>query len=145
VEHDEDAIRAADYIVDMGPGAGVHGGHVVAAGRPDEVMANPASLTAQYLTGLRQIPVPGVRREGHPGQRLRLTGARAHNLKDVTLELPLGTFTCITGVSGSGKSTLVIETLYKALARRLNGAREHPAEHDEIEGLQFLDKIIDID
>ncbi len=145
VEHDEDAIRAAEYIVDMGPGAGIHGGEVVAAGRPEQVLANPASLTAQYLTGVRQIPVPPLRREGHPGQRLRLSGARAHNLQNVTLEMPLGTFTCITGVSGSGKSTLIIETLYKALARRLNGAREHPAEHDEIEGIQFLDKIIDID
>ncbi len=145
VEHDEDAIRSADYIVDMGPGAGIHGGQVVAAGRPDAVMANPNSLTAQYLTGLKQIPVPAVRREGHPGQQLVVAGARGNNLQDVTAEIPLGTFTCITGVSGSGKSTLIIETLYKALARRLNGAREHPAEHDEIRGLQFLDKIIDID
>ena len=145
VEHDEDAIRAADYIVDMGPGAGIHGGEVVAAGRPDAVLANPASLTGQYLTGLRQIPVPGLRRQGHPGQFLVVAGARGNNLQDVTAEFPLGTFTCVTGVSGSGKSTLTIETLYKALARRLNGAREHPAEHDEIRGLEFLDKIIDID
>jgi excinuclease ABC subunit A len=145
VEHDEDAIRSADYIVDMGPGAGIHGGQVVAAGRPDAVMANPNSLTAQYLTGLKQIPVPAIRREGHPGQQLVVAGARGNNLRDVTAEIPLGTFTCVTGVSGSGKSTLIIETLYKALARRLNGAREHPAEHDEIRGLQFLDKIIDID
>ena len=145
VEHDEDAIRQAEWIVDMGPGAGIHGGQVIAEGRPETVMANPNSITGQYLTGVRQIPVPRVRRQGHPGQAVRVVGASGNNLHDVTLEIPLGTFTCITGVSGSGKSTLVIETLYKALARRLNNAREHPAPFKDIEGLEYLDKIIDID
>jgi excinuclease ABC subunit A len=145
VEHDEEAIRSADYLIDMGPGAGIHGGHVVAAGTPDEVMQNPASLTGQYLTGLRQIALPRVRREGHRDQRLSVIGARGNNLQNVSVDIPLGTFTCVTGVSGGGKSTLVIETLYKALARRMNGAREHPAEHDKIEGTHLLDKIVDID
>ena len=145
VEHDEEAIRNADYLVDMGPGAGVHGGRVVAAGTPDIVMQAPESLTGQYLTGLRQIPMPLSRRRGQPGARLRIVGARANNLKNITVELPLGTFTCVTGVSGGGKSTLIIETLYKALARRLNGTRVHPGEHDRIEGLEHLDKIVDID
>ncbi|HXQ40782.1 MAG TPA: excinuclease ABC subunit UvrA [Candidatus Udaeobacter sp.] len=145
VEHDEEAIRNADYLIDMGPGAGVHGGRVVAAGTPDVVMQAPESLTGQYLTGLRQIPMPPSRRRGQPGARLRIVGARANNLKNITVDLPLGTFTCVTGVSGGGKSTLIIETLYKALARRLNGARVHPGEHDRIEGLEHLDKIVDID
>jgi len=145
VEHDEDAIRSADYLVDMGPRAGLHGGEVVAAGLPDAVMQNQASLTAQYLTGFRQIPVPERRRRGHRGQKVRILGAREHNLRDVEAAIPLGTFTCITGVSGSGKSTLIIETLYKALARRLHNARDLPGKHDAIEGLEFLDKVIDID
>lgn len=145
VEHDEDAIRAADYLVDMGPGAGVHGGTLVAQGTPDQVMHNPASITGQYLTGMRQIAVPADRRRGHKKQNLKVVGARGNNLKDVTMEVPLGTFTCVTGVSGGGKSTLVIETLYKALAKRLNGAREHPSEHDRIEGIEHIDKIVDID
>ncbi len=145
VEHDEDAIRAADYLIDMGPGAGVHGGEVVAIGKPEAVMANPASLTGQYLTGMKQIPVPTQRREGHPGQSVAVIGASAHNLKSITTEIPLGTFTCITGVSGSGKSTLIIETLYRALAKQLNGARAQAAAHDEIQGVEFLDKVIDID
>ncbi len=145
VEHDEEAIRSADYLVDMGPGAGTHGGQVVAAGPPDKVFQAPESLTGQYITGLRQIAVPGRRRPGHKGQTVRILGARGHNLQDVAAAIPLGTFTCVTGVSGSGKSTLVIETLYKALARRLHNAREHPAGHDAIEGLEFLDKVIDID
>jgi excinuclease ABC subunit A len=145
VEHDEEAIRHADYLIDMGPGAGVHGGRVVAAGTPDKVMQAPESLTGQYLTGLRQIPLPPQRRRGQPGARLRIVGARANNLKNITVDLPLGTFTCVTGVSGGGKSTLIIETLYKALARRLNGTRIHPGEHDRIEGLEHLDKIVDID
>jgi excinuclease ABC subunit A len=145
VEHDEDFIRAADYLVDMGPGAGVHGGNVVAEGTPQEVMSKPESLTGQYLTGLRRIDVPVERRPGKPGQSLRLVGARGHNLQDVTAEVPLGTFTCVSGVSGSGKSTLINGTLYKALARRINGARAGAAEHDRIEGVEFLDKIIDID
>ncbi|MCG8595472.1 MAG: excinuclease ABC subunit UvrA [Kiloniellales bacterium] len=145
VEHDEDAIREADYVVDMGPAAGTHGGEVVAVGTPERIMQSPDSLTGQYLTGLRQIPLPETRRKGHRKQSIRIAGAKAHNLKDVTAEIPLGTFTCITGVSGSGKSTLIIETLYKALARRLHGARGQPGAHDKITGLEHLDKIIDID
>jgi excinuclease ABC subunit A len=145
VEHDEDAIRSADYLVDMGPGAGVHGGHVVAVGTPAEVMRHPESITGQYLVGLRQIPIPARRRIGRDGQSLKLVGARANNLKDVDFEIPLGTFTCVTGVSGGGKSTLVIETLYKALARRLMGTREPAAEHDKLDGVDFIDKVIDID
>ncbi len=145
VEHDEDAIRQADYLVDMGPGAGVHGGTVVAQGTPDEVKANPNSITGQYLTGRRSIPVSAFRRTGHKDQSLEVVGARSNNLRNVTAKIPLGTFTCVTGVSGGGKSTLVIETLYKALAKRLMGAREHPGEHDAIRGIEFLDKVIDID
>ncbi|HTR87253.1 MAG TPA: excinuclease ABC subunit UvrA [Reyranella sp.] len=147
VEHDEDAIRAADHLVDMGPGAGAHGGKVIAEGTPEEVMRNSASLTGQYLSGFRQIPIPKNRREPkNTGNRwLTVKGAKANNLQNVTASIPLGTFTCITGVSGSGKSTLIVETLYKALARRLNGAREHPGEHSGLEGLQHLDKIVDID
>jgi excinuclease ABC subunit A len=145
VEHDEDAIRTADYLVDMGPGAGVHGGHVVAAGLPDEVMRNPNSLTGQYLTGVRQIAVPTTRRRGHFGQALKIVGARGNNLQNLSVEIPLGIFTCVTGVSGGGKSTLILETLYKALARRLNGARDLPAPHDSLTGLEHIDKIVDID
>ena len=145
VEHDEEAIRHADYLIDMGPAAGVKGGQVVAAGTPDKVMQNPASLTGQYLTGKRQIPIPLLRRTAARGAKLSLIGARANNLKNVSVDIPLGTFTCVTGVSGGGKSTLIIETLYKALSRRLNGARLHPGEHDRIEGLEHLDKIVDID
>ncbi|MFC7331971.1 excinuclease ABC subunit UvrA [Rhodocista pekingensis] len=145
VEHDEDAIRQADYLVDMGPGAGVHGGTVVAQGTPEEVKANPESVTGQYLTGQRSIPVPGLRRSGHRDQVLELTGCRSNNLRDVTARIPLGTFTCVTGVSGGGKSTLVIETLYKALAKKLMGAREHPGEFDTLRGIEHLDKVIDID
>ncbi|MEI7610444.1 MAG: excinuclease ABC subunit UvrA, partial [Rhodospirillaceae bacterium] len=145
VEHDEDAIRHADWLVDMGPGAGVHGGHIVAQGTPAEVQDHPDSVTAQYLSGRTFIPVPVVRRPGHRGQFLEVVGAKANNLKDITVRIPLGTFTCVTGVSGGGKSTLIVETLYKALARRLNGAREHPAEHEAIRGIEFLDKIVDID
>ena len=144
VEHDEDAIRTADYLIDMGPGAGIHGGQIVAEGTPEQVMANPNSLTGQYLTGRRGIEVPAVRRPGS-GNTLRLVGARGNNLKDVSVDIPLGTFACVTGVSGGGKSTLVIETLYKSLARRLMGTKEHAAPFDRIEGIEFLDKIIDID
>ena len=145
VEHDEDAIRQADYVVDIGPGAGIHGGQVIAKGTPDEVMANPASLTGDYLTGRRGVLAPKSRRKGAKGKRIKVVGARGNNLKDVTAEIPLGTFTCISGVSGGGKSTLIIDTLYKAVARKLNGALEHPAPHDRIEGLEHLDKVIDID
>ncbi|MDJ0951555.1 MAG: excinuclease ABC subunit UvrA [Alphaproteobacteria bacterium] len=145
VEHDEEAIREADHLVDMGPAAGIHGGEVVAEGPPDQVIQAGTGLTAQYLSGEREIPVPTLRRSGKRGQMLTIKGARANNLQDVAAAIPLGTFTCVTGVSGSGKSTLVIETLYKAIARRISGAREHPGDHDTIDGLEFLDKIVDID
>jgi excinuclease ABC subunit A len=145
VEHDEEAIRSADWLIDMGPGAGVHGGHLVAEGIPDDVMRSPDSITGQYLTGMRQIDVPGARRSGHPGQILKLIGARGNNLKDITTEIPLGTFCCVTGVSGGGKSTLIVETLYKALAKRLNNAREQALPFEALEGAEFLDKIVDID
>jgi excinuclease ABC subunit A len=144
VEHDEDAIRIADYVVDVGPGAGVHGGKIVAEGTPMDVMSNPRSLTGQYLTGAREIAVP-ERRPMNPTRTLKLIGARGNNLKNVTAEIPFGLLTCITGVSGGGKSTLLIDTLYKALARRLNGASEAPAPFDRIEGIEHLDKVIDID
>jgi excinuclease ABC subunit A len=144
VEHDEDAIRSADHVVDVGPGAGVHGGHVVAQGAPADIMADPNSLTGQYLNGVREIAVP-ERRPRNPSRTLKLVGARGNNLKNVTAEIPLGLFTCVTGVSGGGKSTLLVDTLYKALARRLNGASEAPARFDRIEGLEHLDKVIDID
>ncbi len=144
VEHDEDAIRSADYLIDMGPGAGIHGGAVVAEGLPEEVMRNPDSLTGQYLTGVRRIEVPPQRRPGN-GKALTVVGARGNNLQNLTVDIPLGTFTCITGVSGGGKSTLVIETLYKALSRRLNNARDIPTEHDRIDGVEHIDKIVDID
>jgi excinuclease ABC subunit A len=145
VEHDEEAILTADHVVDMGPGAGVHGGEVVAEGTPEEVMANPESLTGQYLTGFRQIPMPKARRKPTRGRRLSVIGARANNLKTITVDMPLGLFTAVTGVSGGGKSTLLVETLYRAVARKLNGAREIPGEHAAIEGLEQLDKVIDID
>jgi len=145
VEHDDEAIRCADYVVDMGPGAGVHGGHIVAQGVPQEIMDNPNSLTGQYLTGARQIPVPETPRPAHPKRMLSILGASANNLKNVDAHIPLGTFTCITGVSGGGKSTLIIETLYKAAARKLNGARELAGAHKRIDGLELLDKVIDID
>jgi excinuclease ABC subunit A len=144
VEHDEEAIRAADYLIDMGPGAGIHGGEVVAKGTPEEVMAHPTSLTAQYLTHRREIPLPGGRRR-HDRGRITIVGARANNLKDLDVGIPLGTLTCVTGLSGGGKSTLIVDTLYNAVARRLYGSREVPGEHDRIEGLEFVDKVVDID
>jgi excinuclease ABC subunit A len=144
VEHDEDAIRAADYVVDVGPGAGVHGGKIIAEGTPDDIMASPHSLTGQYLNGVREIAVPD-RRPRNPHRALRVVGARGNNLKNISVDIPLGLFTAVTGVSGGGKSTLLVDTLYKALARRLNGASEAPAPHDRIEGIEHLDKIIDID
>jgi excinuclease ABC subunit A len=144
VEHDEDAIRSADYVVDMGPGAGVHGGEVVAAGTLADVLACKGSLTADYLTGRRAVAVPAKRRKGN-GKKLTLNGARANNLQNVTASIPLGTFTCVTGVSGSGKSSFTIDTLYAAAARALNGARVIAGAHDRLEGLQHLDKVIDID
>ncbi len=145
VEHDEDAIRTADHVVDMGPGAGEHGGEIVAQGKPDDIMAAPASLTGQYLVGMKQIAVPEKRRRIFKTKQLVLKGARANNLKNVDMHLPLGTFTCITGVSGGGKSSLVIDTLYKALARSLHRARALPGDHDKIQGVEQIDKIVDID
>jgi len=145
VEHDEDAIRAADHLVDIGPRAGAAGGQVVAQGTPAEVAANPASLTGDYLAGRRRIEVPASRRKLDRKRQVRVIGATGNNLKGVSAGIPLGSFTCVTGVSGGGKSTLVIETLYKAAARRLMGAGTVPAPHERIEGLDQLDKIIDID
>ncbi|MFQ5972327.1 MAG: excinuclease ABC subunit UvrA, partial [Alphaproteobacteria bacterium] len=145
VEHDEEAIRSADYLIDMGPGAGVHGGHVVAYGEPEKVMRATDSLTAQYITGFKQIPVPERRREAPPDRNVRLVGATANNLKSVTCEVPLGTFVCVTGVSGGGKSSLIVDTLYRAAARLLHGSRQQAAPFESLEGLQFLDKVIDID
>ncbi|HYW14678.1 MAG TPA: excinuclease ABC subunit UvrA [Allosphingosinicella sp.] len=144
VEHDEDAIRTADYVIDMGPGAGAHGGEVVARGTLEEVLANEKSLTADYLTGRRSVAVPATRRKGN-GRKLTVKGARANNLKDVTASIPLGTFTCITGVSGSGKSSFTIDTLYAGAARALNGARVICGPCEKIAGLEYLDKVIDID
>ncbi|GEB38567.1 UvrABC system protein A [Gluconacetobacter liquefaciens] len=145
VEHDEDAIRSADWLIDMGPGAGVNGGHVVAIGTPEQVAANPASLTGDYLSGRKQIAVPEKRRPVDPKRVLVLEGASGNNLHDVTARFPLGTFTCVTGVSGGGKSTLVIDTLYKALSRHLMGSGQNPAPYRRIVGMDLLDKIIDID
>jgi excinuclease ABC subunit A len=145
VEHDEDAIWAADYVVDVGPGAGVHGGEIVAEGTPAEIAANPNSLTGHYLSGERTVALTARRRAPDPGRELTIVGARGNNLKNVTATIPLGLFTCVTGVSGGGKSTLVIDTLYKAAARSLNGANEPPAPHDRIEGISEIDKVIDID
>ena len=145
VEHDEDAILQADWVVDVGPGAGIHGGKIVAEGRPKDILDHPKSLTGKYLKGEMGVPTPPQRRKPQKGRMLKLIGARGNNLKNVTAEIPLGTFTCITGVSGGGKSTLIIDTLYRAVARRLNGAFEQPAPFDRIEGLEHLDKVIDID
>ncbi|SMH56078.1 excinuclease ABC subunit UvrA [Maritimibacter sp. HL-12] len=144
VEHDEEAIREADYVFDIGPGAGVHGGQVVAQGTPEDVAANPASLTGQYLTGAREIAVPASRRPGN-GKAVRVENATGNNLQGVSVEFPLGQFVCVTGVSGGGKSTLTIETLFKTASMRLNGARQTPAPCDAVKGLEHLDKVIDID
>ncbi|MGI5884009.1 MAG: excinuclease ABC subunit UvrA [Candidatus Spyradocola sp.] len=143
VEHDEDTMRQADYIVDIGPGAGVHGGEVVACGTAEEIMRNPNSLTGQFLSGARKIAVPAQRRK--PTGELLVRGAREHNLRNIDVHIPLGVFTCVTGVSGSGKSTLVNEIVRKALARDLNRARTRPGAHDGIDGIEQLDKVIDID
>ena len=145
VEHDEEAIRLADYVVDMGPGAGVHGGQVVASGTPADVMANPASLTGQYLSGALEIAVPPQRRKAKKDRFIRVENATGNNLRDVTVKFPLGVLTCVTGVSGGGKSTLVLETLWKSLARTLHKAREMPAPHKAVYGAEFLDKVVDID
>ena len=144
VEHDEEAIREADYVFDIGPGAGVHGGQVVAKGTPQEVQDDPASLTGQYLSGAREIAVPAKRRKGN-GKKLKVVKATGNNLKNVTAEFPLGRFVCVTGVSGGGKSTLTIETLFKTASMALNGARQTPAPCETIRGLEHLDKVIDID
>jgi excinuclease ABC subunit A len=144
VEHDRDTMLAADHLIDMGPGAGVHGGTIVAEGSPPAVIANPRSLTGRYLAGTLAIPVPPARRTG-TGWSLALRGAREHNLQNLTVEIALGTITCVTGVSGSGKSSLVIDTLYPALAQRLSGSRERAGAHDELVGWQLLDKVIDVD
>ncbi|WP_063683365.1 excinuclease ABC subunit UvrA [Bradyrhizobium stylosanthis] len=144
VEHDEDAIRLADYVLDIGPGAGMHGGNIVAEGTPAEIMRNPKSLTGKYLTGELEVEVPERRPPNHR-RTIKVVNARGNNLKNVTAEIPLGLFTCVTGVSGGGKSTLLIDTLYRAIARKLNGASEGAAPHDRIEGLEHIDKIIDID
>ena len=145
VEHDEDAILAADYVVDIGPGAGVHGGEIIAEGTPDAIKANPKSLTGAYLTGERFVAIPRARRKAEPGRELKVINARGNNLKNVDAAIPLGLFTCVTGVSGGGKSTLVIDTLYKSVARHLNGASDPPSPHDAIEGLEQIDKVIEID
>ena len=144
VEHDEDAIMSADHVVDIGPGAGIHGGRIVAQGTPAEILANPNSLTGRYLSGELSIREPKTHRKRDPKRTIKVVGARSHNLKNVTAEIPLGLFTCVTGVSGGGKSSLLIDTLYKAVARKLNNAREHPGPHDRIEGLEQLDKVIDL-
>ena len=144
VEHDEDTMRAADYLIDIGPGAGIHGGEVVAAGTPEEVMANPNSLTGQYLSGKKKIPVPETRRPGN-GKCLKVIGAAENNLRHIDVEFPLGTFTVVTGVSGSGKSSLVNEILFKRLGVELNRMKVHPGKCDRIEGIEYLDKVVDID
>jgi excinuclease ABC subunit A len=144
VEHDEDAIRAADFVLDIGPGAGIHGGEIIAQGTPADIMANPKSLTGLYLSGKRQIAVPATRRKGS-GKFITVKGARENNLNNVTAKFPLGTLTCVTGVSGSGKSTLTIDTLFNGATRKLNGTRVHAGAHDSITGLEHLDKVIDID
>ena len=145
VEHDEEAIRAADYLIDMGVGAGVHGGEVVASGKPASVIRSKRSLTAKYLRGDLKVEIPEERRQFDKKRRLRVTGANANNLKNVSVDIPLGILTCVTGVSGGGKSSLIIETLYKAMARRINNARIIPGEHKDIKGLEFIDKVVDID
>ncbi|MEO6013577.1 MAG: excinuclease ABC subunit UvrA, partial [Devosia sp.] len=145
VEHDEDAILTADYVVDIGPGAGVHGGHIVAEGTPQDILNSKESITGQYLSGKMSIPIPAERRKPVKGKKIHLDGATGNNLKNVSVDVPLGLFVAITGVSGGGKSTLMIDTMYQAMARRLNGARVNPAPHNHLTGLEFLDKIIDID
>ncbi|WP_374304956.1 excinuclease ABC subunit UvrA [Ferrovibrio sp.] len=145
VEHDEEAIRTADHVIDMGPAAGVHGGEIIAQGTPEEIMAAKKSVTGQYLTGVRSVAVPKQRRKRVANKLLKVIGAKANNLQNISVEFPLGIFTCVTGVSGGGKSTLTIETLFKAVSRKLNNSREIPGLHDRIEGLEWIDKIVDID
>ena len=145
VEHDEDAIRTADHVIDMGPGAGVHGGNIIAQGNAAEIMQNPASITGQYLSGRKEIEVPEKRRKINKKRLITLKNASGNNLQNITVDFPLGVMCCVTGVSGGGKSTLVLETLWKALSRRLHKAREIPAPHDEVKGIEQLDKVVDID
>ncbi len=144
VEHDEDAIRKADFVIDMGPGAGNHGGKIMARGRPEEVIQSPNSITGQYLSGILQIPIPRERRTINPQKCLKIMGARANNLNNITATIPLGTFTCVTGVSGGGKSSLVIETIWKVVARVLHNSRLVPGPYDAVQGIEFLDKVVDI-
>ena len=144
VEHDEDTMRAADFIVDVGPGAGSHGGEIVEAGTLEDILNNPRSVTGQYLSGAKKIPVPSQRRRGN-GKSLKISGAEENNLKNVDVEIPLGTLTCVTGVSGSGKSSLVNEVLNKTLLGKLNHARTRPGKCRCVEGMEHLDKVIDID
>ena len=144
VEHDEDTMRMADYLIDIGPGAGVHGGTIVAQGTPKQVMDNPASITGKYLKGEKFIAVP-KRRKVESNRKIRILGARCNNLRNVNVDIPLKSFTAVTGVSGGGKSSLVIHTLYKAVAKKLNGSKKTPGPHDKIEGLEYIDKIIQID
>jgi excinuclease ABC subunit A len=145
VEHDEDAIMTADHVVDIGPGAGIHGGEIIAQGTPQDIIDTPESLTGDYLAGRRSVSIPRKRRVAEKGKALTVIGARSNNLQNVTASIPVGLFTCITGVSGGGKSSLLIDTLFKAVARKLNNAKDHPGEHDRIEGIENFDKIIDID
>jgi excinuclease ABC subunit A len=145
VEHDEDAIRSADHVVDMGPGAGLHGGRLIAAGTPADIMNNPASITGQYLSGKRRIPAPAARTPNDPGQQLSVIGASGNNLKSMRADIPVGLLTCVTGVSGSGKSTLINDTLYRIAAAELNGAATDPAACKSVDGLQYFDKVVDID
>ncbi len=145
VEHDEDAIMTADYVVDIGPGAGIHGGQIIAQGSPQDIIDTPESLTGDYLSGRRSVAVPRKRRVAENGKALTVIGARSNNLQNVSASIPVGLFTCITGVSGGGKSSLLIDTLFKAVARKLNNAKDHPGEHDKITGIEHFDKIIDID
>ncbi|NMC54906.1 MAG: ATP-binding cassette domain-containing protein, partial [Chloroflexi bacterium] len=144
VEHDEETILSADWIVDLGPGAGEHGGELIAEGTPQQILDHPRSLTGAYLSRRIQVPMPEQRRTGN-GKHLRLVGARANNLKNLDVEIPLGKLVCITGVSGSGKSTMMVDILYQVLARDLNGAHTYPGEYDRLEGLEYLDKVINID
>ncbi|MDA9302228.1 excinuclease ABC subunit UvrA, partial [Amylibacter sp.] len=144
VEHDEEAVRSADFVLDIGPGAGVHGGNIIAKGTPNQIIKNKNSITGQYLSGSKKIDVPSQRRKGN-GKEIKITNAIGNNLKGVNASFPLGTFTCVTGVSGGGKSTLTIETLFKTASMRLNGAKQTPAQCDEVSGLTYLDKVIDID
>jgi excinuclease ABC subunit A len=145
VEHDEETMATADYLIDIGPGAGVHGGEVIASGTPQEVTDCPESITGQYLKGTKFIPIPSKRRTGQSGKFIQLTGACSNNLQNVKIKIPLGTFTCVTGVSGGGKSTLIIHTLYKAAIKKLEQTAVVPGKYDTISGLEYLDKIIDID